>query len=305
MCGICSRKCGDEHLLEAHMRRHQGLLPWHCTQCDKSFVKRRTLKSHMMFKHPDETTVLPEFICDNCGNKYAHKVSFPEKYASFLIFYPICQTLSQVSRKSAFSIHASKLPFCYLQESLRIHMLKIHLGRKPKIWSKICEECGKVCRSNHALRIHAYTHTRVSDFKCPRENCGKMFSTKDKLKDHLNRHDGVKRFVCPQCGLRKVTMHELRTHIKHHEDIKYTCELCGVEFTRQPNLKRHMKVVHQGIRKYACEHCGKTFGKAETLKYHVMTHTGERPLECEYCHKRFIQPVALKKHILTHTKNFK
>lgn len=97
-------------------------------------------------------------------------------------------------------------------------------------------------------------------------------------------------------------MHELRQHMQYHKDIKYTCKVCQVEFTQQANLKRHMKVVHQGIRKYECEHCGKSFGKAETLKYHVMTHTGERPLECEICHKRFIQPVALKKHKQTHTR---
>lgn len=130
-----------------------------------------------------------------------------------------------------------------------------------------------------------------------------MFATSYKLKEHIMRHDGIKNFVCPTCGLRKTTGHELRTHMKYHTDDKYPCTLCSIVFSRPANMKRHMRVVHCGVKAYPCPHCDRSFGKAETLKHHVMTHTGERPQVCKVCDKRFIQAIALKTHMKTHNKN--
>lgn len=35
------------------------------------------------------------------------------------------------------------------------------------------------------------------------------------------RHNGIKNHVCPTCGLRKVTGHELRAHMRCHSEIQY------------------------------------------------------------------------------------
>lgn len=69
------------------------------------------------------------------------------------------------------------------------------------------------------------------------------------------------------------------------------------------NVKRHIKVVHQGVKDFQCPHCERSFAKAETLKHHVMTHTGEKPHACRECGKRFIQPTALNTHMKTHFKS--
>lgn len=117
------------------------------------------------------------------------------------------------------------------------------------------------------------------------------------------RHNGIKNFVCPTCGIRKTTGHELRVHMKYHtSDLTFPCELCSQVFTRDANKKRHMKVVHCGVKAYNCSYCDRSFGKAETLKHHVMTHTGEKPYACEVCGHRFIQSVALKTHMKVHSK---
>ena len=39
-----------------------------------------------------------------------------------------------------------------------------------------------------------------------------------------------------------------------HEKIKYSCNLCGHQFTQQGNLKTHIQSVHEKI-KYSCNLC--------------------------------------------------
>ncbi|XP_004526943.1 zinc finger protein 420-like [Ceratitis capitata] len=80
----------------------------------------------------------------------------------------------------------------------------------------------------------------------------------------------------------------------------YICPDCGQGFNGQGNLKRHHRIVHEGVKDFACRFCHKRFAKAQTLKHHEMTHTGEKPHECSNCGKRFIQYVALKRHMKIH-----
>lgn len=81
---------------------------------------------------------------------------------------------------------------------------------------------------------------------------------------------------------------------------KYTCPDCGQGFNGSGNLRRHHKIVHQGVKDFACRFCPKRFAKAQTLKHHEMTHTGEKPHACDQCGMRFIQVVALKRHMKVH-----
>lgn len=83
---------------------------------------------------------------------------------------------------------------------------------------------------------------------------------------------------------------------------KYTCPDCGQGFNGSGNLRRHHKIVHQGVKDFACRFCHKRFAKAQTLKHHEMTHTGEKPHACNLCDARFIQVVALKRHMKVHEK---
>lgn len=83
---------------------------------------------------------------------------------------------------------------------------------------------------------------------------------------------------------------------------KYTCPDCGQGFNGSGNLRRHHKIVHQGVKDFACRFCHKRFAKAQTLKHHEMTHTGEKPHACNLCEARFIQVVALKRHMKVHEK---
>lgn len=82
---MCDTKFNRNTKIEsynAHMRTHQGLRPWPCEEndCDKSFLKRASLRIHMRQRHFDESkdAKRPEFACDvdGCDKVYTLKVNY-------------------------------------------------------------------------------------------------------------------------------------------------------------------------------------------------------------------------------------
>lgn len=102
-----------------------------CQHCDKAFQKYSTLKSHIDVSHYDESKGKPEFICDvdGCGKSYSIRVGS-------LLYSVLIKIYLFSSISLTFIIY-----FC--QESLRIHIRKVHEGRVSKQTRKICEQCGK------------------------------------------------------------------------------------------------------------------------------------------------------------------
>ncbi|XP_070707315.1 gastrula zinc finger protein XlCGF57.1-like [Pempheris klunzingeri] len=86
----------------------------------------------------------------------------------------------------------------------------------------------------------------------------------------------------------------------HIEKKKSGCDVCGKRFTKQANLRRHLKI-HTGEKQFGCDVCGKRFTRQETLRTHMRTHTGEKPFVCGDCGKRFAYQELLKRHMRLHT----
>ena len=65
----------------------------------------------------------------------------------------------------------------------------------------------------------------------------------------------------------------MRLHISTvHEGIKrdkIKCERCDRKFYTMYEVKRHIKIDHDGIKKFQCQKCDKAFGEARRLNQHV------------------------------------
>ena len=89
---------------------------------------------------------------------------------------------------------------------------------------------------------------------------------------HLTRHiqslhEGVK-YACNQCGYQATKQGNLTTHIQSkHEGVKYACYQCDQQFTAQGSLKIHIQSKHEGV-KYACNQCD-YHGSKDALRMHL------------------------------------
>ncbi|KAJ1464489.1 hypothetical protein T484DRAFT_1758056 [Baffinella frigidus] len=104
--------------------------------------------------------------------------------------------------------------------------------------------------------------------------CGTVCLSPSHLIYHTRSHTGEKPEICTEL------------------DVK-TGKPCGRGFSKPGDLKRHIDVVHRGIKNHVCEHvitdgkrkgqvCGKHFGEKQGLCEHMADHTGVFPIVCKH-----------------------
>ena len=129
--------------------------------------------------------------------------------------------------------------------------------------------------------------------------CGILINSKG-LKEHTDSVHNKKRFKCDKSDCKKqfVRKKDLKDHEKVHEDNKiFSCIICGVIYSLERNLKKHMK---EGCCKPAdtrtCINCKKTFKNKKLLHQHMAAHKGEKRYPCTMCKKRYQFKSGLNKH---------
>ena len=79
---------------------------------------------------------------------------------------------------------------------------------------------------------------------------------------------------CPalDCEFECKTVSEWKEHSKEvHHGRPFQCEVCGLAFNEQFNLKKHFDGVHPGRKGHICEQCGQAFYKKSQMARHQNT----------------------------------
>ncbi|KAK9743897.1 Zinc finger, C2H2 type [Popillia japonica] len=169
-------------------------------------------------------------------------------------------------------------------------------------------------------------------FRC--KFCLKGFRSKNGYKLHLQKHINEKLHSCHICH-EKFSKANLHKHLKsvHKTDAEYntyTCEVCGLTFSKGSLLSKHLKEHQNEILvvkdatdekdkidistflkdsenqdktdtdRYECKFCSKILITYMGLKIHERRHTGNNLHTCGVCKKTFTKSNHLKRHTLTH-----
>lgn len=111
----------------------------------------------------------------------------------------------------------------------------------------VCDTCGKVSHTLHALLIH---QQRVHAPKVPEQctYCGKWYSTRWTLKSHV-----------------------LNMHVR--ADQEHRCEICGFVSSSRTAKRRHKQFKHNPEKRHKCTMCEKAFKTPTLLKVCSKSHT--------------------------------
>ena len=152
-------------------------------------------------------------------------------------------------------------------------------------------------------------HEKVT-YTC--KHCGKNFNFSSNLCVHVKKYhtsEGIKRGEKVQCNLcaRYFSKSTLQAHKKSvHENVTYSCEMCGKQFNYSPNLYSHIKKYHSELYNNSnqveiipCEICSKPYKKYELATHKRAVHELQK-LKCYFCDKDF----SYKSNLHNHIKNY-
>ncbi|XP_077137491.1 uncharacterized protein LOC143803032 isoform X1 [Ranitomeya variabilis] len=247
--------------------------PFTCTECNKLFITKAGLISHVK-THIEKKP----YSCPECWKCF--------KWKSALISH------SQIhSREKSYS--CPQCGKCFSWKSAFDRHKRIHRQEKPYS----CSQCDTCFTHKSLLVKHQKTHTRAKSFTC--SESGRHFGPRSSLAEHKKtRKTNV--FSCPQCGKWLTSKYYLLNHQRIHTGERpFLCSECGKYFSQKSNLVTHQKI-HTGEKPYSCPDCGMSFFQKINLLRHQRTHTGKELFTCSICGICFNKKSVLTAHQKTH-----
>ncbi|XP_019740136.1 zinc finger protein OZF-like [Hippocampus comes] len=203
-----------------------------CSQCDKTFSKKSSLKRHTRTHDGDN-----QLNSSDDGKRFAQKAEGKPFACS------VCRL--SFRRRCNLITHA-----------------RTHTGEKPFA----CLVCAKRFARKGPLSVHMRTHTGEKPFAC--SLCSKRFARKAHLNIHTRTHTGEKPFACSVCNLHFSERSGLVLHTRTHTGEKpYSCSVCGKRFAQSRNLTTHRRT-HTGEKPFRCSVCDEQF----SYKYQMNKH---------------------------------
>lgn len=229
----------DSEVKPSSLKQDDQGLPYVCSTCSKSFMRKDNLKQHLKI-HSGEK----HFMCNTCQKFFTRKFSL-YRHALTHLKQDDQAPVSDSEVKPSSSVEDRKLSF-------------------------VCNICSKTFSRKDALTRHRKLHSEDKPFCCA--TCGKAFFRKSNLQRHIVIHSNPKiKHNCDKCNEVFSLKRDLLMHRKIHLTPKqHSCELCDAVFSRKFELLQHKKI-HKSPKQYNCDQCSNVFNSKSKLIHHVRT----------------------------------
>ena len=200
---------------------HESKQKWSCEVCKTNYSSKNSLRNHRSLLHNPTRDI--DVNCDICGKQV---------------------------RKTKLNRHK-----------------ETHKNIKYD-----CDVCGKLLSSKETLSAHRKSHTsKDQTFEC--QVCQKILKTRTGLWLHkVSKHEDnpAKSFHCDQCSSVFKMKGSLNVHLKTvHDRIHCSCGICGKTFSHPRYLKNHKQQIHGDYQTFECDFCKKQFTYKPNLRKHV------------------------------------
>jgi hypothetical protein len=232
-CHICGYAVSRPKFLKLHLQTHTDSKPFSCDLCDKRFIWKGAIKSHILTNH-QPVAERRSFECPTCQRKYQTAGSLASHKKSAHGDVSKSKNLCEVCSKTFATL-----------TSYKEHMIT-HSEESEKMQLK-CPECGKWLKNQRCYKSHMQLHASV-DFHC--KLCDYVTKKEKLLKNHLiTRHTNDRPFSCDTCDKafkvkRALTIHKAQAHSEASGKAGKVCEFCGREFASSTNYYTHRKNLH-------------------------------------------------------------
>jgi len=308
-CYFCFRSIRSCKL-EPHIGWHTKEQPYKCHFKCIAYNLKSSLKKHYKNHHPGFTLrskPTSSLNCYFCGRR--NKTPF------FLENHLRVAHTFEKPYKCEFSTCPRTFPTSGHKRKHVVYNCAQNVHRRQKLLVKTtCYFCLVNLSSRH-IYLHMNGHTGEQPFKCL--HCGLRFSQPKVLKRHiLSKHKIPFHHKCSFCGVSRVTVGELNTHIRRHhtkDNKKFKCYFCDKEF---PHLvpNNHM-VKHTNEFHHKCKYCPAQFRALKSLKYHYFRNHPELmdgskiksqfTFSCRICGEKFYTMPLLLTHVRNHQRGSK
>lgn len=216
-CQICEKLFVRRTTLRRHMLIHSGDKPWHCHLCEKCFNQKSILNRHLLVHANNKA-----FQCPTC-----HK-QFTEKGA-----------------------------------------LKRHEATHSNLKNWVCKICGKSFILKEYLTKHEFLHSGKKPFKC--QQCERAFADKAALKRHEELHKNTEYYVCNICDRELKNPVSFKRHVAKCKDGIKFCYQCDRNF--EENWEMH---IYTHTSPFICRQCNAGFNDFNDFNIHLLMHKKEK-----------------------------